>query len=67
MDIAKSIRVGLAREAKNQTWLADQIGATRATASNYCNGRSKPDAKRIEEIAGLFGMSVSEFIAIGEK
>lgn len=67
MDIAKSIRVALAREAKNQTWLGDQIGATKATVSNYCKGRSKPDSDRLEQIAQLFDMTVSEFIALGEK
>ncbi len=67
MDIAKSIRVGLAREAKTQTWLGEQIDATKATVSNYCRGRTKPGPDRLEEIAGIFGMTVSEFIALGEK
>ena len=67
MRLARSIRMALAREGVTQTWLAEQLGVKRATVNNYCLGKGMPSHKRIEVIADIFGMSVSELYALGEK
>lgn len=67
MDLAKSIRVALAREGKTQTWLAQELCTHRATVNTYCKGKAKPSHKRVQLIADIFGMTVSELYALGEK
>lgn len=66
MDIAKSIRVGLAMDRKRQAWLAEQLGVTKSYASGLCNGVVGVSTERLEQIAGCFGVPVSEFIKWGE-
>lgn len=67
MDIGKSIRLALAERNERQTWLADQLNVSRAYVNRLANGISVPGGKTIEAIADVFGMTVSEFIALGEK
>lgn len=67
MDIGKSIRLSLAEINQRQTWLADKMGVSRAYVNRMANGVVVPGGKTIEAIAGIFGMTVSEFIALGEK
>lgn len=67
MDIGKSIRLALAEKNERQPWLADKMGVTRAYVNRMANGVTVPGGKTIERIAGIFGMTVSEFIALGEK
>jgi len=67
MDIGKSIRLALAEINQRQTWLADQMGVSRAYVNRMANGTTVPGGKTIEAIADIFGMSVSEFVALGEK
>lgn len=67
MDIGKSIRVALAHRNENKSWLAKELGCTPAWVSRLANGDVVPGGKTIEGIAQVFGMTVSEFIALGEK
>jgi transcriptional regulator with XRE-family HTH domain len=67
MDIAKSIRLALADINERQPWLASRLGVTRAHVNRMANGAIVPGGRKIEEIAEVFGMTVSEFIALGEK
>ena len=67
MDIGKSIRIALAERNERQTWLAKQMGCSRGYANRLANGVVVPGGKTIEAIADIFGMTVSEFIALGEK
>ena len=67
MDLGKSIRIALAQKNEKQPWLADQMGVTRAYVNRMANGVSVPGGNTIEHIARIFGMTTSEFIALGEK
>lgn len=67
MDIAKSIRIALAERNERQPWLASQLKVSRAYVNRMANGNTIPGGKTIETLADIFGMSVSEFIALGEK
>lgn len=66
MDIAKSIRVSLAASRKNQTWLAKELGVTKSYVSGLCSGAIGVSTDRLEQLAGVFGLKVSEFIKWGE-
>lgn len=67
MDLATSIRVALAYRGKTQSWLARQMGCHRSYVNKLTKGTVKPGFKKAEEIAGILGYSVSEFIALGER
>ena len=66
MDVAKSIRVGMAHLNKNKVWLAKELGVSKQYVSAICSGVDVPSTDRIEELAKLFNASVSEFIKWGE-
>lgn len=65
MDVSKSLQICLIRKGWSKTKLAEMMGVSRPTISRLC---SKPDCdgKRLAVLADTFGMSVSDFIAIGE-
>ena len=65
MKLGKSIKIALVQSEKNQQWLADRLGTTKQQVSNWCSTGRMHD-ERIVEISGIFGMKVSEFIALGE-
>ena len=65
MNVGKSVKMALAKSEKNTTWLAAQIGVTRQTAWNYATN-TDANSKTIKLLAAVFGMSESEFIALGE-
>lgn len=66
MDIAKSIRHGLADVNKSKSWLALSLGVSVQYVGKMCNGEAVPSMKRIEEMANVFGVTVSELIKWGE-
>ena len=66
MDIGLSIRISLANVNKSRTWLAEEMGVTRGYISNMANGKTVPGGRTIATLAAIFGMSSSEFIALGE-
>ena len=66
MDISKSIRVGLAMSRKRQNWLADELKVTKAYVSAMCNDKVGVSTDRLQQLADLFDVPVSEFIKWGE-
>jgi len=67
MDIGRSLRMCLAKEGKSQEWLAEKIETSRPTISNYCANKGNMKASTLQRICDVFGLNVSEFIALGEK
>lgn len=67
MDIGKSIRIALADRNERQTWLAKEMNCSRGYVNRLANGVTVPGGKTIESIAVIFGMTASEFVALGEK
>lgn len=65
MNIKKSIKKALAEVEQNQKWLADQLGIGTSAVSHRIN-REGQNLGQIEEMAKIFNMKVSEFIALGE-
>ena len=65
MNIGKSVKIALALQEKNTKWLSDEAGVTRQAAWEYTT-RPAATSRTIEKLAGIFKMSESEFIALGE-
>lgn len=66
MDIAKSTRMALAADRKSQKWLADELGVTKSYVCGLCAGKVGVSTERLQELAKVFDLSVSEFIKWGE-
>jgi len=66
MDIAASIRMGLAKKNMQQVELADALGVRRETVSSWCNSHSHPSVVMQPKIATVFSVSVSQLIEWGE-
>lgn len=66
MDIGKSINVGCALFNKKKGDLAESIGKSSVTVSNYVKGSTQPSALVIKKIAGFFNVPASTFISWGE-
>ena len=65
MNIKKSTNKALAEIEQNHRWLSEQLGATESQVSRWVNA-DHLSTSIIERIAGVFDMSVGEFIALGE-
>jgi plasmid maintenance system antidote protein VapI len=65
MDVGKSIRVALAQRNMNKITLAGLIGCAAPGVSQMCN-RPNVRTDTLKKLAKVFGMKVSEFIALGE-
>lgn len=67
MDIPRSIRMCLAKDGKTQRWLGQQLGWSDQMISGVCRSKKQISLKKLEAIAGVFDLRVSEFIALGEE
>jgi len=43
-----------------QEWVADQIGVTQATISNWCTGRKKPRKPSLMALANLLNVEIED-------
>ena len=66
MNIARSIRVGLAVKNMAAQELAKKLGKTKQTISQWMNGKADPRLLEVELMAKIFNVKVSAFIAWGE-
>jgi DNA-binding XRE family transcriptional regulator len=65
MNIGKSIKIALAMKGENQEWLANKTNVTRSAVTQIANSTHCSTFKA-KEIASVFSMKTSEFIALGE-
>lgn len=66
MNIAESIRVGLAKQQKRQKWLAEKMQVSQAYVSSICKGDKQLSLSKVAMVASIFNVPVSEFIKWGE-
>lgn len=66
MNIEKSYDVAFAITGKNREDLQEQMQVSYPTACKYARGACI-SVKSLEDAAALFGMTVSEFIKLGES
>ncbi|MFW0776098.1 MAG: hypothetical protein ACN2B6_00060 [Rickettsiales bacterium] len=67
MNLRKSIKLALVQQDKTNLWLAEQLGTSPAYTSRLQRHGSSASFKQTERIAEIFGMTLSEFIALGEE
>lgn len=65
MHIGKSIKKALIDADKNGVWLAEQLGTTPASVYHICTKQTCSGNMQIR-LAKIFGIKVSELIALGE-
>ncbi|KGE89161.1 helix-turn-helix transcriptional regulator [Phaeodactylibacter xiamenensis] len=56
------IRVVLAEQDKNSTWLADQLGYNRSTVSRWCSNTMQPTMESLFKIAEVLDVDVRELL-----
>lgn len=66
MNIGKSVRISLADINQTKRWLANRMEVSPGYVSDICNEKEVPSLDRVVELAGIFEVRVSEFIARGE-
>lgn len=66
MNIGKSIKVAMTKKNMANQDLADKLGRTLPSIS-VMRGRETCSGQTMIELAGIFGMRVSELIALGEE
>ena len=67
MNLGRSINVGCALRDKRKVDVADYIGTTPNTVSNWCGGKTLPCVKALFELSEFFGVKLSTFIEWGEE
>jgi plasmid maintenance system antidote protein VapI len=65
MDVGKSIRIALAIHNMNRVALAVKMNCAPPGVTQMCN-RPNVRTDTLKKLAKVFGMKVSEFIALGE-
>lgn len=65
MNLGVSIKVALAKRGMSHKALADEMGMLQSSLSQMIARGSCP-TQTLEKLAGVFGMKVSEFLALGE-
>lgn len=67
MNIAKSIRVGLAIRDLTVSDIKECVDKSAQTVSYWMNNKSNPTLSDLEKLAKLFEVKVSTFIEWGEE
>ena len=58
----KNLRFYMKRQGKTQKEVAQTIGVTAATFSEWCNGKKYPRIEKLGALAKYFGISVPELV-----
>lgn len=66
MNLAKSIKRALINANMTQRTLAKSLKTTPAHMSRLANGKAHMNTLVLGHVASLFGMKVSDFVALGE-
>ena len=56
------IKIVLVEQNKTGKWLADQLGKSTCTVSNWCQNTIQPDLKTLNEIANLLKVDVKDLL-----
>jgi|AntDeeMetageno51_2_1112566.scaffolds.fasta_scaffold08489_1 plasmid maintenance system antidote protein VapI len=61
----RAAKVAMAQRGKSRAWLAEQLNVSPQRASGILNNETASMATMVQ-MADLFGLSLSEYIALGE-
>ena len=64
--VTTAIRLHLAARNKTQGWLADRLGRSAFWVTRRMTGDVSFDANSLDDIAGVFGLSVAELLAVAD-
>ena len=56
------IKVVLVEKQKTGKWLAEQLGKSNCTVSNWCSNTIQPDLKTFAQIASLLNLKITDLI-----
>ncbi|MDO4801485.1 MAG: helix-turn-helix transcriptional regulator [Prevotellaceae bacterium] len=56
------IKVVLVEQNKTGKWLAEQLGKSTCTVSNWCQNSIQPDLNTLAKIAQLLNVNITELI-----
>lgn len=56
----------LRAKGMSQATLARELGVSRATVTDWVKGNKHPRGNRLEKVAAVFGLSLSEFFSTSE-
>ena len=65
MNIGRSVKIALAQRDKDMGWLSSQLGVGRVRVSAILKSQNVT-TKTVVRLADIFGVTASEFIALGE-
>ena len=57
------LKAVLVEQQKTGKWLAEQMGKSTCTVSNWCSNSSQPDLATLDKIASLLNVDRRELIA----
>lgn len=63
----KNLNRLLAAQGKNQNDIVQKVNVSSATVSDWCNGKKFPRMNKVEELADLFGVTVSDLLTEPES
>lgn len=66
VNTGKAVLEALYIKRKNQKWLCGQLNCSPAYVSGICLNKKALGRNKMIQIADIFGMTLSEFIALGE-
>jgi transcriptional regulator with XRE-family HTH domain len=66
MSYGKGIKIALVKAGLNQNKLAERLGVTRQTVSNWCREKSEPRFKQLQEIAAALNITTPYLVKLGE-
>ncbi|GAA2917353.1 helix-turn-helix domain-containing protein [Enterococcus pseudoavium] len=67
MDVGKRLKMRRNELKLTQDYVAEKLGITRQTISNWENGRSYPDIERIIRLSELYELSLDELLKGDQK
>lgn len=62
---ARNLKFYVIKSGKTQSQIADAIGVSKGTFSDWCSGRSHPRMDRVQQLAEFFGISKSSLVEDG--
>ena len=64
---SRNLKFYVIRSGKTQSQIAQMIGVSKGTFSDWCSGRSHPRMNRVQQLADIFGVSKSELLSDGKR
>lgn len=56
----------IASRGIKQKWLANKLGVSEVSLSNWCNSKTKPSAEHLEKLSIILGVDVEKMKSIYE-